>query len=127
MPPRIAMPVTTAATYPIPPDEMLTVTEAAGLARRSPRTIRRAYRHGRLAAYRDGNGRGVRVRYEDLRQWMMSRAAGSRVNTPGEVIGETRKAKLSASHPRTTENLRLLRAARGRSEGRATSRSKRRA
>jgi excisionase family DNA binding protein len=122
MAPRTAI---AAATYPIPPDEMLTVTEAAGLARRSQRTIRRAYQHGRLPAYRDGNGRGVRVRYEDLRKWEMSRAAGVRVKPPAEVIGETRKAKLLASRPRATENLRLLRAARSRSESRATNGSKR--
>jgi excisionase family DNA binding protein len=121
------MPVTTAMPYPIPADEMLTVSEAAGLARRSPRTIRRAYQRGRLPAYRDGNGRGVRVRYEDLRKWMMSRAAGAHLQTdvPGKAIGETRKAKLPASHSRTTENLRLLRAARVRSERRATRGAKR--
>ena len=47
-------------------DDLLTVAMAATIARRSARTIRRAYRTGTLTAYRDGNGRGIRIRDRDL-------------------------------------------------------------
>src|SRR5436309_14601223 len=49
---------------------MVTVADAARIAQRSARTIRRAYLSGRLVAHRDGNGRGVRIRYGDLRAWL---------------------------------------------------------
>jgi hypothetical protein len=51
-------------------DDMLTVAAAARLARRSARTLRRAYLSGKLLAHRDGNGRGVSIRYGDLRAWL---------------------------------------------------------
>ena len=51
-------------------DDMLTVADAARLARRSVRTLRRAYLSGRMIAHRDGNGRGVSIRYGDLRAWL---------------------------------------------------------
>jgi hypothetical protein len=51
-------------------DDMLTVANAARLARRSVRTLRRAYLSGKLLAHRDGNGRGVSIRYGDLRAWL---------------------------------------------------------
>jgi hypothetical protein len=51
-------------------DDMLTVAAAARLARRSARTLRRAYLSGKLLAHRDGNGRGVSIRYGDLRDWL---------------------------------------------------------
>src|SRR5262245_28053680 len=43
-------------------DDMLTVAAAARVARRSVRTLRRAYMAGRMVAHRDGNGRGVTIR-----------------------------------------------------------------
>ncbi len=49
---------------------MLTVAEAARIAHRSVRTIRRAYLSGKLIAHRDGNGRTVRIRSADLRAWL---------------------------------------------------------
>jgi excisionase family DNA binding protein len=52
-------------------EELLTPAAAARIAARSVRTIRRAYASGTLLAYRDANGRGVRIRYADLRAWMM--------------------------------------------------------
>ena len=52
--------------------DMLTVTVAASIAQRSTRTIRRAYLSGRLLAHRDGNGRSVRIRYGDLRDWLLA-------------------------------------------------------
>lgn len=52
------------------PDDLISAADAASIAGRSIRTIRRAYRAGKLLAYRDGNGHGVRIRYSDLRQWM---------------------------------------------------------
>jgi excisionase family DNA binding protein len=59
------------------PDDLLTVAVAAAEASRSVRTIRRAYRRGVLTAHRDGNGRSVRIRYRDLRRWMMAEPADS--------------------------------------------------
>jgi excisionase family DNA binding protein len=55
------------------PGDLLTVTEAAQIARRSVRTLRRAYRRGALPAYRDGNGRTVRIQYADLSDWMRAK------------------------------------------------------
>lgn len=51
-------------------EDMVTVADAARIAQRSARIIRRAYLSGRLVAHRDGNGRGVRIRYGDLRAWL---------------------------------------------------------
>jgi hypothetical protein len=51
-------------------DALLTVADAARLARRSVRTLRRAYLTGKLTAHRDGNGRGVSICYRDLRDWL---------------------------------------------------------
>lgn len=53
-------------------DDLLTVAEAALIAHRSVRTLRRAYLAGRLVAHRDGNGRGVTIRYGDLLAWLTS-------------------------------------------------------
>jgi excisionase family DNA binding protein len=50
---------------------MLSPAAAAVVAGCSVRTIRRAYLGGTLLAYRDARGRGVRIRYGDLREWMM--------------------------------------------------------
>ena len=97
-------------------DEVLTVAEAAVEARRSVRTIRRAYRAGKLPAFRDGNGRGVRIRYEDLFQWMMAEPAS--VPTPSASTdrpsGQIRHRKRSVSRLSSSENLRLLKAVRQR-------------
>jgi excisionase family DNA binding protein len=59
---------------PLPPspEQLLSPTSAAQIAQRSVRTIRRAYASGELTAFRDGGGRCVRIRYRDLREWMMS-------------------------------------------------------
>jgi excisionase family DNA binding protein len=58
-------------------DEVLTVADAARLARRSVRTLRRAYVSGKLTAHRDGNGRGVSIRYGDLRAWLTAEVIAS--------------------------------------------------
>jgi hypothetical protein len=52
---------------PPQPEEMLTVAEAAWIARRCVGTLRRAYRRGSLRAYQDGNGRTIRIGYACLR------------------------------------------------------------
>src|SRR3954453_4970217 len=51
-------------------DDLLTVAEAGRDAHRSVRTLRRAYLAGRMVAHRDGNGRGVAIRYADLLAWL---------------------------------------------------------
>ena len=95
---------------PYRPDDMLTPATAAALARRSVRTIRRAYKSGALLAYRDGSGRSVRIRYADLRDWLMSEPAASPARRPP---ASARPLRSSASRGGTlTENLALLRAAR---------------
>jgi excisionase family DNA binding protein len=68
-------------------DDVLTVADAAHLARRSVRTVRRAYLSGKLAAHRDGNGRGVSIRYGDLRAWLTAEViAPAPAVTPSRVI-----------------------------------------
>ena len=95
---------------PYRPDDMLTPATAAALARRSVRTIRRAYRSGALLAYRDGSGRSVRIRYADLQDWLMREPAAS---PAGSVPASARPHRPSPSCGGTlTENLALLRAAR---------------
>jgi hypothetical protein len=51
-------------------DDLLTVAEGARIAQRSVRALRRAYLAGRMVAHRDGNGRGVTIRYADLLAWL---------------------------------------------------------
>lgn len=102
-------------------EDMLSPAAAARVAGRSVRTIRRAYRAGSLIAYRDGNGRGVRIRRDDLRDWMMATSAVSL----SRASARTKKAPLGLEQKvvhtgpgtpkkRLSENRALLRAARER-------------
>lgn len=104
-----------------PLDQMLTVAEAARIARRSQRTIRRAYRGGSLRAYRDGNGRGVRISGADLRKWMVAsvavRAAEAEPERPKPGVRHRKQPRPSGP----SENLRLLNAARQLREPRPSS------
>jgi excisionase family DNA binding protein len=86
------------------PDDFLTVAAAATVAKRSIRTIRRAYRRGALAAHRDGNGRSVRICYRDLRRWMMAEPAAKPETGAAPPRGRRRR--------RRSENVRLLESAR---------------
>jgi excisionase family DNA binding protein len=97
------------------PDDLLTVAEAARIARRSIRTLRRAYRSGSLRAHKDGNGRGIRIEYADLRDWMTGEAvtatrrhAKRRRQTP--AIGAMERPRAT----KLAENLKRLEAARSR-------------
>ena len=95
-------------------DDVLTVADAARVAQRSVRTIRRAYLSEKLGAHRDGNGRSVRIRYGDLRAWLMAelitKAAEPASSRPvGRV--EVRKP---AEGSTKTGNLELLTATRAR-------------
>jgi excisionase family DNA binding protein len=96
-------------------DELVTVAVAAEIANRSVRTIRRAYLSGRLIAHRDGNGRGVRIRYRDLRDWMMAgpiaTTASTALRAPEPAAGRNRVRRPVNGHG-PSENLRLLNAAR---------------
>lgn len=88
------------------------------IAARSTRTIRRAYRDGRLRAYRDGNGHAVRIRYGDLRAWMTASSAaapGPDGPDPGEPPPLAR-LDMGGRTPRSApgENMTLLNAARAR-------------
>jgi excisionase family DNA binding protein len=57
-------------------EAMMTIDEAAQLARRHPKTIRVAIKSGRLRAFRPGGGRGrVLLRADDVRAWLESRPA----------------------------------------------------
>jgi excisionase family DNA binding protein len=102
-------------TVPPRPDTLLTVAEAARIAGRSVRTLRRAYRSGSLRAHKDGNGRGVRIEYADLRDWMRRESAA-----PPRHDAKRRRRPLTVSameRPRATklaENLKRLEAARSR-------------
>jgi excisionase family DNA binding protein len=99
-------------------DDMLTVTDAARIAQRSARTIRRAYLSGRLVAHRDGNGRGIRIRYGDLRAWMLAELVAPRSEpTSSELMA---RVDLKGSRSRqNTGNLELLAAVRRRRSRRA--------
>jgi len=91
---------------------MLTVADAARVARRSVRTIRRAYLSGGLVAHRDGNGRRVTIRYGDLRAWLMARRiALAPAQAPARAVGQAGSRK-RADRSTSTGNLELLSAAR---------------
>lgn len=103
-------------TKAIDPDELISAAAAAEIAGRSVRTIRRAYLSGRLIAYRDGGGRGVRIRYADLRAWLMSKpvaAAELREETelPLKRTAPRRRRRRGRS-AEPSENMALLTAAR---------------
>jgi hypothetical protein len=100
-------------------DDLLTVADAALIAHRSVRTLRRAYLAGRLVAHRDGNGRGVTIRYGDLLAWL---TAGV-VQPPSHVESWNPIARVDvrteADARVQTGNLELLSAARRRRATRA--------
>lgn len=104
-------------------DELLSPQRAAGIAGRSVRTIRRAYRSGRLLAYRDGNGQRVGIRYGDLRRWLQAATAAALPRDGREQAAQTpeplrridMRGRLPARRP--SENLALLKAARARRRG----------
>lgn len=119
-PPSVGTDDTTQGAPSRPPhdDDLLSPAQAAATARRSVRTIRRAYRRGTLVAYRDGNGRGVRIRYGDLHQWLLAGTASApprRTNAPPPP-GPRKRLDMggkTATEERS-ENLDLLNAARAR-------------
>lgn len=100
--------------------DLVTVSVAASIACRSVRTIRRAYMAGGLRAYRDANGRGVRIRYGDLRGWLMSEAVQPAVGEGGVVAGFGGDGAL-VSAGSGSDNLALLSAARERRRRRSDS------
>jgi hypothetical protein len=100
-------------------DDLLSVAEAARIAQRSVRTLRRAYLAGRMLAHRDGNGRGVTIRYRDLLAWLTAdvirpRSAAAASN-PVARIDVREQADVRVQ----TGNLELLSAARRRRTTRA--------
>jgi excisionase family DNA binding protein len=103
------------SSAPPRPDDLLTVAEAAPIARRSIRTLRRAYRSGTLRAHKDGNGRGIRIEYADLREWMRRDGV---VPTGHDTRRRRQTPAISTmERPRATklaENLKRLEAARAR-------------
>ncbi len=52
--------------------ELLTVEEAAVVARCSVKTVRRAYKSGALTAYRRGGSRAVLLDPQDVRSWLQA-------------------------------------------------------
>jgi excisionase family DNA binding protein len=100
-------------------DDMLTVTDAARIAQRSARTIRRAYLSGRLVAHRDGNGRGIRIHYGDLRAWMLAELVAPRSEPTSSELMARVDLKGSRSSRQNTGNLELLSAVRRRRSRRA--------
>ena len=100
-------------------DDLLTVADAARLARRSVRTLRRAYLSGKLIAHRDGNGRGVSIRYGNLRSWLTAE-----VIAPAPAVTPSRASARANVRGRTdadaeTGNTKLLTAALKRGSSRA--------
>ena len=93
-------------------DDLLSPLLAAAIAERSVRTIRRAYANGTLVAYRDGGGRGVRIRYGDLRDWLLSEpAAPAAVPAPARPLGRIDPAGRDPARAES-DNQTLLNAAR---------------
>ena len=95
-------------------DDLITVADAARIAHRSVRTIRRAYGSGRLVAHRDGNGRSVRVRYADLRAWLLAEVVAPQPRPSAAGAVETVAIRKPSNARVKTENLALLSAARQR-------------
>lgn len=97
-------------------DDLLSAGMAAAIAGRSIRTIRRAYAGGGLIAYRDGGGRGVRIRYGDLRDWLLREPAVA--TSPPVPAAERPTGRLDErrrdARPAESQNLALLNAARRR-------------
>ena len=95
-------------------DDVLTVADAARVAQRSVRTIRRAYLSAKLVAHRDGNGRSVRIRYGDLRAWLMADVITRATEPPSpRPVGRAEVRKRAEGRAKTG-NLELLTAARAR-------------
>jgi excisionase family DNA binding protein len=90
---------------------MLSARAAASVAGCSVKTIRRAYSSGTLVAYRDAGGRGVRIRYGDLRNWMMCEVVAA-VGDVDDGVGLGGSGGSSRRSARASENLQLLLAAR---------------
>lgn len=105
--------VTTDGSSPLRDDAPLGVSDAARIARRSVRTIRRAYQSGRLLAHRDGNGRGVTIRYGDLRAWLFAEVVTLASPPTPERAGRADVRRPGAG-PRGSSNLELLNVARQR-------------
>jgi excisionase family DNA binding protein len=99
---------------PFHEDDLLTVAQAASVAQRSARTIRRAYLSARLVAHRDGNGRTVRIRYADLLAWLMAEPiAGTDASASTQTVGRADRRRHSDGRVKSV-NLELLSAARAR-------------
>lgn len=72
---------------------MLTVEEAAGLARCNPKTIRRAFHSGKLTAFRPGGGRTrVLLREEDVRAWLQGQTAAPPPSEPRRSRSRSRRS-----------------------------------
>jgi Helix-turn-helix domain len=95
-------------------DDMVTVADAARIAQRSVRTIRRAYLSGRLVAHRDANGRRITIRYGDLRAWLLAEPVTPLPEPPSSDLGGRVEMPKRAAEPARTGNLELLAAARQR-------------
>jgi hypothetical protein len=93
------------------PEDLLTPARAAAIAERSVRTIRRAYSSGRLIAFRDGGGRGVRISYGDLRRWLLCEEIRSPATPPRQPVPPSSPGSPPAKPPHS-DNLALIRAAR---------------
>jgi hypothetical protein len=95
-------------------NDMVTVADAALIAKRSVRTIRRAYLSGALVAHRDANGRRVTIRYGDLRAWLLAVPITPLPEPPSSGLMGRVEVRQRAAAPATTGNLELLAAARRR-------------
>lgn len=99
-------------------NDLLTVAEAARIAHRSVRTLRRAYLAGRMVAHRDGNGRGVTIRYADLLTWLTADVI--RPRPEAQASNPVARVDVRAKNaPVDTGNLELLSAARSQRAGHA--------
>ena len=93
---------------------MLSPRAAATVAGCSVKTIRRAYSRGSLVAYRDAGGRRVRIRFGDLRDWMMCEVVAALEGVDASVPGRRGAGVRGLGSGGIGSNLELLLAARKR-------------
>jgi excisionase family DNA binding protein len=82
---------------------ILTVEEAAQVARCSVKTVRRAYTRGALTAYRRGGSRAVVLERNDVLAWVHGEMLGVQASTtppaPARAAGERRRGGSNRATP----------------------------
>ncbi|MGL4966122.1 MAG: helix-turn-helix domain-containing protein [Inquilinus sp.] len=91
------------------PARYLTVERAAAIVEVDPETIRRAIRAGRLACYRPGGGRLIRITPEQLDAYMESTLCPVRETTPPISDPDEASSKSSGTKADSVDGFRQAR------------------